>query len=147
MNRFTIKGTETSHYWEVFDTITGITVTFKEGYFNESQKFGWANAKTTDAQTLANAARELTDWLIKEHRDLLIEVPDDMIKDDARRAIGAALKTARKEQGLTIRQVEEMTGIANNHISRIENGKYNVTIDTVALIAAALGLESIPLRF
>lgn len=147
MNRFTIKETETSHYWEVFDTITGISVVFKEGYFNESQKFGWANAKTTNAQTLATAARELTDWLIKEHPNLLVEVPDEMIKDDARRVVGAALKAARKERGLTIRQVEEMTGIANNHISRIENGRYNVTLDTIALIAAALDLDSIPLRF
>ena len=34
-----------------------------------------------------------------------------------------------------------MTGIAFNHIGRIEKGQYNVTLDTLALLADALGME------
>lgn len=35
----------------------------------------------------------------------------------------------------------KQTGIAFQHISRVEQGKYNVTIDTLALISHQLGIE------
>ena len=46
-----------------------------------------------------------------------------------------ALAIASEDRGT------DATGIAYNHIGRIERGKYNVTIDTLAVIANALGVR------
>lgn len=56
-----------------------------------------------------------------------------------------AVKQAREARGLTVRELEKLTGIANSHISRIEGGRYNFTVDSVALLAKALGMDSVPL--
>lgn len=67
----------------------------------------------------------------------------EVIRNEARERIGRELREAREEAGLTLRQLAEKTDIAFNHIGRIERGKYNVTIDTIAIIADALGLKLI----
>lgn len=82
--------------------------------------------------------------MLEEHPLLLANNPD-AVKHEARKRVGDTLKTARIAKGLTIRDLEAKTGLANNHISRIENGKYNATIDTVALIANALNLDAVTL--
>lgn len=51
------------------------------------------------------------------------------------------LRTAREAKGYTLRCLEKLTEIANNHIARIEGGRYNVTLDTIAILAAALDAE------
>ena len=63
------------------------------------------------------------------------------IKIKAREQIGADLKALRNAKGLTLRKLEELSGITNNHIARIEAGKYNVTIDTLAVILNALDAD------
>ena len=62
-------------------------------------------------------------------------------KQEARKYVGECIRMAREGKGLSLRQVEKLTGIAYNHIGRIERGKYNVTIDTLAVIANALGVR------
>lgn len=37
--------------------------------------------------------------------------------------------------------VNKLTGIAFNHLGRIERGKYNVTLDTLAVVINALGMD------
>lgn len=59
-------------------------------------------------------------------------------KQEARKDVGESIRRAREAKGLSLRQVGKLTGIAYNHIGRIERGKYNVTIDTLAVIANAL---------
>lgn len=55
--------------------------------------------------------------------------------------IGFQLRTIREERGLSTRELAERTGLAHSHIVRIENGKYNLRIDTLNTIADALGAE------
>lgn len=64
-----------------------------------------------------------------------------LITQEARKYVGESIRMAREAKGLSLRQVEKLTGIAFNHIGRIERGKYNVTIDTLAVIANALGVR------
>jgi HTH-type transcriptional regulator / antitoxin HipB len=47
-------------------------------------------------------------------------------------------KELRKMKNLTQAQLAEKTGIEKGQISRIENGKYNLTLATINKIAAAL---------
>ena len=56
-------------------------------------------------------------------------------------SIIAYLIKARLEQGITQKQLSEMTGIQQSNISRLESGKYNPTINFLKRIAKALGKE------
>lgn len=58
-----------------------------------------------------------------------------------RKAVGLAIAQARNAAGLSLRELEALTGIDNGHISRIEGGRMNVTLDTVAKLCEALGLK------
>lgn len=53
-------------------------------------------------------------------------------------SFGKNLKKARKEQSLTQEDLARNSGIALSQISRIETGKLNITISTIALLATAL---------
>jgi transcriptional regulator with XRE-family HTH domain len=43
-------------------------------------------------------------------------------------------------QGLTITELADKAGLDRGHLSRIEAGKYAVTIDVLEAIAVALGM-------
>lgn len=60
---------------------------------------------------------------------------------EARAEIGRRIKQARNASGMTVRELAEKSGLSKNNISRIEQGRYNVTIDTLSTIAAALGTK------
>lgn len=56
-----------------------------------------------------------------------------------REEIGAELQTIRVQKGLTVRELGEMCGIQHSSIVKIENGKYNVSVDILGKVADALG--------
>jgi transcriptional regulator with XRE-family HTH domain len=58
----------------------------------------------------------------------------------ARRAIGSRIAELRKQRGLTQQELAEASGILCNNISRVEAGRYNVTLDTLSKLAAALSV-------
>lgn len=58
-----------------------------------------------------------------------------------RRALGAQLREARKAKGLTLAEMETLTGIDDGNISRIEFGRRNTGIDTYTRLGGVLGLE------
>jgi len=58
-----------------------------------------------------------------------------------REHIGNRISFLRKLQGLTQKELAEKAGLQRTHISRIESGKYAVTIDTLDTIARVLGCK------
>ncbi|MBD0273135.1 MAG: helix-turn-helix transcriptional regulator [Acetobacteraceae bacterium] len=58
---------------------------------------------------------------------------------EARRLVGAAFREARLAAGVTQREVHERTGIDIASLSRIENGRGNPSLDTLAKMARAIG--------
>ena len=56
-----------------------------------------------------------------------------------RKNIGQQIAMLRKGHGLTVRQLAELTGINYANICKIENGKYNVSIDILNKICSVLG--------
>lgn len=48
---------------------------------------------------------------------------------------------ARAEKNLTQKELAEITGIPQGHISRIENGNYNPSLAYLKRLAAGLGKE------
>ena len=56
-----------------------------------------------------------------------------------REEIGSRLRALREEQGLTIRELAEKADVGFAHINKIENGTYNLRVDTLHKVATALG--------
>jgi DNA-binding XRE family transcriptional regulator len=55
--------------------------------------------------------------------------------------LGFAMKNARKYQGITQQVLSEMTGIPQSELSRLERGKANPTLETLARLYVALGIR------
>lgn len=60
-------------------------------------------------------------------------------KQENRIRIGSQVATIRKEKGLSIRELAEACGVTAQNITKIEHGKYNVSIDILGKICDALG--------
>lgn len=58
-----------------------------------------------------------------------------------RERIGALLAKKRNEAGLSVRALADLSGISYQNITKIENGKYNVSIDILSKIAGALNCQ------
>ena len=56
-------------------------------------------------------------------------------------AIIQAIINARKNTGLTQKQLSERTGIAQGDISRLENGNANPSLNTLKRLASAMGMN------
>lgn len=55
--------------------------------------------------------------------------------------IGQRIADLRNKAGLTLRQLAENAGVSYQNICKIENGKYNVSIDLLSKLCDALGAE------
>lgn len=58
-----------------------------------------------------------------------------------RERIGALLAQKRNEAGLSVRALAELAGVSYQNITKIENGKYNVSIDILSKIVNALSCK------
>ena len=58
---------------------------------------------------------------------------------NTREYIGKRIAEIRQAKGLSIRQLAEACGVNIANIYKIENGKYNVSIDILGKICEALG--------
>lgn len=58
-----------------------------------------------------------------------------------REYIGKRIAEIRKAKGLSIRQLAEACGVTAQNITKIEHGKYNVSIDILGKICNALDYE------
>ena len=133
------KSSEDPLWWVLTDTEAEIVCRFKEGEFNDTQKFTLLREDNEyDLNDLPAIASGMSDWLRDNHYEIIFTSPQTIIRQ-SREAIGRQVKELRETKGITLRHLAKLTGIAYNHISRIEQGKYNVTIDTLAIIADALG--------
>ena len=68
-----------------------------------------------------------------------IYTPEEIAESDLRVAIMCDLINARNERGLSQRDLEELTGVKQAVISRIERGSVNPQLGTVLKLLAAMG--------
>ena len=61
-------------------------------------------------------------------------------KQQTRDRIGLRILTLRKMRGWSQDELARRSGLQRTHISRIEQGKYAVTLETIQAIAEALGM-------
>ena len=75
MERYLLqKSKEAANWYVATDTLAGIVVKFEKGKFNETQKATMLedlNFHSGTPTRLATAMKELTEWLIENHSDIL----------------------------------------------------------------------------
>lgn len=75
MERYILqKSKERENWYVATDTIAGIVIKFEKGKFNETQKATMLedlNFHKLTPTRLATAMKELTEWLINNHSDVL----------------------------------------------------------------------------
>ena len=69
----------------------------------------------------------------------MIDVLDELSPEKA--TAGELLRAFRQREGFSLRDLEEITGIAQSNLSAIENGKIQLTQHYAEIFAAALGLH------
>ena len=67
--------------------------------------------------------------------------PEEIAASNARGEMMIALNKARKEKGLTQKELSEMTGVRQSAISRLENGNTPNQIDTLVRLFAAMNMK------
>ena len=74
--------------------------------------------------------------------------PEEIAESDMRVALITALVKARQEQGISQRQLEEMSGVKQPQIARMERGDANPQLDTLLKVLVPLGktLAIVPLK-
>lgn len=60
-------------------------------------------------------------------------------------ALGAQMRLARKELGLTLLNLTERTGVSHSQISRIERGLFKGASKNVQILCKSLNLEEAPI--
>lgn len=60
---------------------------------------------------------------------------------NARQMVGKNIRRLRKSRGFTQELVSERANLSQQHFSELERGKANATVDTLAAVAAALGVS------
>lgn len=66
--------------------------------------------------------------------------PEEIVESDLRVALIGELIKARQEKGISQKKLEEMSGVKQPIIARMEKGKTNPQIDTVLKVLTPLGL-------
>ena len=65
--------------------------------------------------------------------------PEEIAETDLRVALITSLVEARKERGLSQRELEAISGVKQPQIARMERGDSNPQLDTILKVLAAMG--------
>lgn len=60
---------------------------------------------------------------------------------NTREYIGKSIAEIRQAKGLSIRQLAELCGVSAQNITKIEHGRYNVSVDILGKICDALEVK------
>lgn len=70
--RYLLQQSKDKGFWVATDKMNGIVVKFQECRFNDTQKVTMLEEiSNPNPLTIARQMRELTDWLIENHKDIL----------------------------------------------------------------------------
>lgn len=83
--------------------------------------------------------RTLEDFLTEKMKNPAFKAEFDALEPEF--MIMRALVEARKNSGLTQKQLAEKTGITQTDISRLENGNGNPSLQTLKRLASGLGMK------
>jgi len=103
-------------------------------------RFRGSQANVIKLRRMAQAlkVKDLTEWELEEKEFYDIE---EVSPELAWNRGGVCIRGGRGKEGLTQKQLAEMTGIAQHHISEMENGKRPIGKETARKLAKALNID------
>jgi ribosome-binding protein aMBF1 (putative translation factor) len=103
-------------------------------------RFRGSQANVIKLRRVAQAlkVKDLTEWELDEKEFYDIE---EVSPELAWNRGGVCIRGGRGKEGLTQKQLAEMTGIAQHHISEMENGKRPIGKETARKLAKALNID------
>ncbi len=84
-----------------------------------------------------NNSNKFNDFLVEQLKDEELKAEYDALEPEF--AIVQAIIDARKESGLTQKELSVKTGIAQGDISKLENGNANPSLKTLHRLDEAMG--------
>ena len=135
-NDYVLQKSDITGKYVVTDIANEIVISFEMHKFNETQEITFLENKNLSAPEIATILRKVGEWLSRYH--YFIAMP---IEKQHRSIIGKKIEELRKDAGLTQQELADKCGIDRTHIVKIENGRFNFTIDTLFSISKALGKE------
>ena len=88
------------------------------------------------AQTLK--VKDITEWELQEKESYSIE---ELSPETSWNSGGVSIRGARSKEGLTQKQLATMIGVAQHHVSEMENGKRPIGKEMAKKLAAALNID------
>lgn len=79
------------------------------------------------------------DFLAEQLKDPEVKAEYDALEPEF--TLMQAIIDARKQTGMTQKQLSEKTGIAQSDISKLESGNGNPSLKTIQRLAAGLGMK------
>lgn len=89
-----------------------------------------------------------TKWTTWDDVEKELFTPEEIAESDLRVALINELIKARQEKGISQKKLEELSGVKQPVIARMESGKTSPQLDTVLKVLAPLGktLAIVPLK-
>jgi len=98
----------------------------------------YANVVKLRRMAQAMKVNDVTEWELEEKEFYSIE---EVSPEMAWNSGGVSLRGGRGKEGLTQKQLADMTGISQHHISEMENGKRPIGKETARKLATALNID------
>ena len=103
-------------------------------------RFRGTRAEVVKLRRMAQALKveDVTEWDLEEKE---LYDPEEVSPELLWNSGGISIRGGRGKEALTQKQLSELTGIAQHHISEMENGKRPIGKDTAKKLAKALNLD------
>ena len=82
--------------------------------------------------------KDITEWALEKKEFYSIE---ELSPEMSWNSGGISIRGARSKEGLTQKQLAEMIGVAQHHVSEMENGKRPIGKETAKKLEAALNID------
>lgn len=103
---------------------------------NKQYKKELEQAKANLADIQERGADALGSW---DEFERTIFTPEELAQSDLRVALMGEMIRARNERGITQRKLEELSGVRQPVIARMETGRQSPSLDTVMKLLTAMG--------
>ena len=135
-NDYVLQKSDRPNIYIVADVANELVISFEVHKFNETREVTFLEDKNLSAREIATILRNVGEWLSRHH--YFVAMP---IEKQHRIIIGKKIEQLRKDAGMTQQELANKCGIDCTHIGKIENGRFNFTMDTLFSISKALGKE------
>lgn len=146
LGQYVLQPTGTPEEWECLDTLNGISLRFMRGRLHETKRihiFRESESVSIEgSERMTCLVNGIEAFLCEEFYELALP----STRESIRKQLGRRIAEARECRGLTTAELAEAAGMGENHLRRLEAGRFRSDTDILGAITAAMGchLEVVP---